>query len=158
MLKKVSFLLFVLLMTRHVCGFAQPDLKPFVSGSYQKILESNHNKAFMLVIWSIDCASCIKDMTLLNEIHTQNPALKLVLLAADETSAAEQAKQLLSKYKLDGLENWLFADENSEKLRFEIDPKWYGELPRTYFFNAAHQRVGMSGILSKKDILTKMAK
>jgi hypothetical protein len=52
----------------------------------------------------------------------------------------------------------MFSDENSDKLRFEIDPKWYGELPRTYFFNAAHQRVGMSGVLSKKEILAKLAK
>lgn len=158
MLKKISFLLLVLLMTCNVCAYAQPDIKSFVSGSYQQILENNAKKPFMLVVWSVDCSSCIKDMTLLNEIHRENPNLKIIMLAADEPSVGEQVKQLLSKYKMDAVENWLFADENSEKLRFEIDPKWYGELPRTYFFNAAHQRVGISGVLSKKDILAKIAK
>jgi hypothetical protein len=97
-------------------------------------------------------------MALLNEIHKENPALKMILLAADEPSASEQVKQLLNKYKMESVENWFFADENSEKLRFEIDPKWYGELPRTYFFNTDHQRVGISGVLSKKDILARLAK
>ena len=158
MLKKISFLVLVLVMTCNVCVYAQPDLKPFVSGSYQQMLDNNAKKPFMLVVWSLDCSSCIKDMTLLNEIHRENPALKIIMLAADEPSMGEQVKPLLSKYKMDGVENWLFADENTEKLRFEIDPKWYGELPRTYFFNAVHQRVGISGVLSKKDILAKMAK
>jgi thiol-disulfide isomerase/thioredoxin len=156
--KKVSLLLLVLLMSFNFRAYGQPDLKPFVSGSYQQILSNNAKKPFMLVVWSIDCSSCIKDMTLLNEIHQENPGLKIIMLAADEPSVGEQVKQLLSKYKMDAVENWLFADENAEKLRFEIDPKWYGELPRTYFFNAAHQRIGISGVLSKKDILAKIAK
>jgi thiol-disulfide isomerase/thioredoxin len=158
MSKKYSFCLLILFMSLHFCVYGQTVLQPFASGSYQQILANNAKKPFMLVIWSVDCSSCIKDMTLINEIHTENPALKIIMLAADEPSVAEQVKQLLSKYKLDTLENWMFSDENSDKLRFEIDPKWYGELPRTYFFNAAHQRVGMSGVLSKKEILAKLAK
>ena len=75
----------------------------------------------------------------------------MIMLAADEPSVAEQVKQLLSKYQLETIENWLFADDNAEKLRFEIDPKWYGELPRTYFFDSAHQRTGKSGVMSKED-------
>lgn len=156
MFKKISFLLLAFLMTHTVS--AQADLKPFVAGSYQQILKDNDKKPFMLVVWSLDCSSCIKDMTLLNEIHTQNPHLKMILLAADEPSMGEPIKQLLAKYKMESVENWLFADENAEKLRYEIDPKWFGELPRTYFFNAAHQRTGISGVLSKKDILAKIAK
>lgn len=158
MSKKFSFLWLVLLLSFNFCAYGQADLKPFVSGSYQQILANNAKKPFMLVVWSIDCSSCIKDMTLLNEIHKENPALKIVMLAADEPAAGEQVKQLLNKYKMDAVENWLFADENSDRLRFEIDPKWYGELPRTYFFDALHQRTGVSGVLSKKEILAKIGK
>ena len=28
-------------------------------------------------------------------------------------------------------ENWLFSDGFVERLRFEIDPAWQGEIPRT---------------------------
>jgi len=91
----------------------------------------------------------MKDLALLRDIHKQKPALKIILLAADELSASAQIHGILAKLQLTDLENWVFADGNDQKLRFEIDPKWYGEIPRTYFFNAAQQRTGISGVLSK---------
>ena len=123
-------------------------IKPFVSGSYQQILQENAGKGFMLVIWSLDCSSCIKDMELLHQIHTTRPALKIVMLSTDEVSASPEIEKLIAKYQLSDLDNWVFADDNSQKLRYQIDPSWYSELPRTYFFNAEHQREGISGALS----------
>ena len=82
----------------------------------------------------------------------------MVMIAADEPSAAGQIQQILEKNQLDGIENWAYADDNAEKLQYEIDPKWYGELPRTYFFDKAHQRIGVSGVLSKEDYEAMFAK
>lgn len=129
----------------------QADIKPFISGSYQQILANNANHPFMLVVWSIDCPSCLKDMALLSSIHKNKPELKMIMLAADDLSATDQIQQLLKKNQLSDIENWVFADENTQKLRFEIDPKWYGEMPRTYFLDAAHQRKGVSGVLTNDD-------
>lgn len=78
----------------------------------------------------------------------------MIMLATDDLSAMDQIQQILEKNQLSAIENWVFADENTQKLRFEIDPKWYGELPRTYFLDAAHQRTGVSGVLSKEDYET----
>ncbi len=74
----------------------------------------------------------------------------MIMLAADELSATEQIQTILEKHQLSDIENWVYADENPQKLQFEIDPKWYGELPRTYFFDKTHQRTGVSGVLSKE--------
>jgi thiol-disulfide isomerase/thioredoxin len=126
-------------------------LKPFVAGSYRHLLDSNAQKPFMLVIWSITCSSCLKDMALLNKMHKVNPKINMVMLSTDDVSATEQVQQILAKNELTGLENWLFADENPQKLRYEIDPRWYGELPRTYFLNKNHEREGVSGVLSQED-------
>ena len=126
-------------------------LKPFVPGSYQHLLDSNANKPFMLVIWSITCSSCLKDMALLNKMHKARPEINMVMLATDDASATDEVQQILAKNELTGLENWLFADENPQKLRYEIDSKWYGELPRTYFLNKKHEREGISGVLSQED-------
>ena len=132
----------------------QSTLKPFVSGSYQQMLDSHANQSFMLVIWSITCSSCLKDMALLNKIHKNNPDIKMVMLATDDVSATEQIQQILVKNELAGIENWLFADDNAQKLRYEIDPKWYGELPRTFFLNKKHEREGISGVLTQDDYET----
>jgi thiol-disulfide isomerase/thioredoxin len=126
------------------------ELKPFVPGSYQHILDGHANKPFMLVIWSITCSSCLKDMALLNKMHQANPNVDIVMLATDDASATDQVQQILAKNELTGLENWLFADDSPQKLRYEIDPRWYGELPRTYFLNKKHEREGVSGVLSRE--------
>lgn len=136
-------------------SFAEPaQLQPFAPGSYQQILDKHADKPLMLVIWSITCSSCLKDMALLNKMHKANPKIDFVMLATDDASATDQIEQILAKNDLSGLENWQFADENPQKLRYEIDPKWYGELPRSYFFNRKHEREGVSGILSQEDYET----
>jgi len=137
---------------------AQADPSAFTSGSYQQILAANANRPFMLVVWSINCPSCLKDMELLSNIHKSRPDLKMIMLATDEPSATELIQQVLEKNQLTGIENWAYADDNTEKLQYEIDPKWYGELPRTYFFDKAHQRTGVSGVLTQEDYDAMFAK
>lgn len=130
----------------------------FVSGSYQQILSNNTGKPFMLVIWSLTCSSCLKDMALLNRLHKNRPDIKMIMLATDGVAASDQIEKILQKNELTTLENWVYADENSQKLQYEIDSTWYGELPRTYFFNKAHQREGMSGVLTETNYLTNFDK
>lgn len=129
----------------------QGEIKPFLSGSYQQILSANPNQALMLAIWSVDCPSCLKDMDILSKLHEKHPALKIVMLASDDAEALPEIKRIIDSHKLGGLENWAFASDNPEKLRYEIDPAWYGELPRTYFFDAGHQRLGKSGAMSLEE-------
>ena len=38
---------------------------------------------------------------------------------------------MLDKAGLDKVESWRFADSFTERLEFEIDPQWHGELPYT---------------------------
>jgi hypothetical protein len=37
-----------------------------------------------------------------------------------------------------------------EKLRFEIDRRWYGEIPRTHFYDRAHQREIKTGLINQQ--------
>lgn len=159
-LKKLfSGLVFIFLASSNISAHAEDTpLNAFAAGSYQQILASNANQPFMLVIWSVNCSSCLKDMELLSNIHKSRPELKMIMLAADDLSVTEQIQQILGKSQLSGIDNWVFAEENTQKLRFEIDPKWYGELPRTYFFDKTHQRTGVSGVLSKEDYDAMFAK
>lgn len=136
----------------------EPALKSFTSGSYKQILAENADRPFMLVIWSLTCTSCIKDMELLSSIHKNRPDFKMIMLATDEIAETAQIQAILEKYQLSGIENWVYADENTQKLQYEIDPKWYGEQPRTYFFKRDHQREGVSGALSKEDFEKRIAK
>ncbi|HQV89296.1 MAG TPA: TlpA disulfide reductase family protein [Nitrosomonas sp.] len=128
----------------------QADLKYFTSGSYQQLLKEYADKPFVLMVWSIHCTTCLQKMPLLNELSKNMPGVNLVMLATDDASASDQVKSILVGNELNKLDNWIFADANAQKLRYEIDPKWYGEVPRTYFVDKNHQRVGVSGALSRE--------
>ena len=152
----VAVILLTMLGSQAQAG--EPALKPFTTGSYQQMLAGNARQPFMLVVWSITCSSCLKDMPLLNLIHKKRTELKIIMLAADDMSETGQIQPILEKNQLAGIENWAYADENTQKLQFEIDPKWYDELPRTYFFDKTHQRVAFSGVLSEADYDAELAK
>lgn len=132
--------------------------KPFRSDSYRQMLAASAHEPFLLAIWSVDCPSCLKDMANLKAIHEKHPALKIVMLAVDDGEALPEIRRIIAEERLETLENWVFADENPEKLRYEIDPAWFGELPRTYFFDAAHRRVGKSGALTMDEFEAELAK
>ena len=53
---------------------------------------------------------------------------------------------MLSASGLAGVENWTFADGFVERLRFEIDPAWHGELPLTILIGRDGTRTLMDGI------------
>jgi thiol-disulfide isomerase/thioredoxin len=153
-LKKFVLPLLVFMAVQHnVAQAEQATLKPFVEGSYQHIVTDANKQPFMLVVWSITCSSCLKDMALLSKLHTDKPDLKMVMLATDGAEAGKQVEDILVKNKLTTVENWNYADENIPKLQYEIDSTWYGELPRTYFFDKAQHRTGVSGVLTEADYL-----
>ena len=154
----LSVAVILLALVNNPAQAGQPVLKKFTSGSYQQILASKANQPFMLVVWSITCSSCLKDMALLSSIHKKRPELKMIMLATDDLSEAGQIQTILENSQLSSIENWVYADENTQKLQFELDPEWFGELPRTYFFDQAHQREGISGVLSKEDYEARFTK
>jgi thiol-disulfide isomerase/thioredoxin len=158
MKSKFLTLLFIGLAIFGTTVRAEPALKPFISGSYQQLLTSNAGKPFVLAVWSITCPSCIKDMAVLSAVHKAHPKVNIVMLSTDDIAESAEAQKILTSNHLAELENWIYAEENTQKLQFDIDPKWYGELPRTYFFDKAGQRDGVSGVLSKEDYEARIGK
>jgi hypothetical protein len=50
------------------------------------------------------------------------------------------------------VESWIFANDNHQQLRYAVDPRWYGELPRGYFYAADGSRRAHSGGLTRPQI------
>ncbi|WP_051149712.1 TlpA family protein disulfide reductase [Methylohalobius crimeensis] len=123
----------------------------FSAGSMEEIRD-RHRAPFLLILWSLDCPPCRRELKLLGETLQANPKLDLVLIATDGETRAEEAEQLLARYDLDQTESWIFRTANDMRLRYEIDPGWYGELPRSYFYLPDGKRVGYSGPLKPKQI------
>ncbi|MGR9107395.1 MAG: TlpA family protein disulfide reductase [Gammaproteobacteria bacterium] len=125
---------------------AKPELHAFESGSLQQIVENHADRPFLLVLWSVECPPCHKEMGELAKILDQK-GLQLIMVSTDSIDAAPEITRVLAKHGLGDIESWAFAGDNAQKLRFEIDPAWYGETPRSYFYDRFQNRTAVSGAL-----------
>ena len=125
---------------------AQAELSPFVGGSLQKIERQYKGKPFILAFWSATCTHCPTELKALGELSRKYPKLDVVLVAADTPAEAPELERLAQDYGVARQARWVFADAQPERLRYEIDRRWYGELPRTYFYDAKGARQGRSGV------------
>ncbi len=125
---------------------------PFVRGSQRHIVSSLAGQPFVLALWSLDCVYCRHDLALLSRLKMEHPQLRLVLVATDQAARRAEITPALATLGLDTEESWIFADGFTERLYYEIDPQWYGELPRTYFYEADGARTGISGKLEENAV------
>ncbi|HUW50572.1 MAG TPA: TlpA disulfide reductase family protein, partial [Sulfuricella sp.] len=128
-----------------VSPVAAQEISPFVSGSLEEIAAARQGKPFILSLWSLTCTHCREELSLLSGMVKKYPNLDLVLVATDTPEEAEAIGATLRQSGLGGAEAWVFADPFTERLRFEVDRKWHGELPRTYLYDPSHKAQAFSG-------------
>lgn len=128
------------------------ELKPFVAGSMQQIRAAHAGRPFVLVLWSLTCSHCQEELAQIGTLKRRHPQLNVVLVSTDTPDDAAALTATLARHGLARAEAWVYADGFSERLRFEIDPRWGGELPRTYFFDRAHAVTARSGALAPAEL------
>lgn len=141
-LVKISLML-ALMMSLQVCA---ESLKPFMASSRVEIEKAHQGQPMIMAFWSLDCTYCLDELNALGEFVKQHPKIKLVLVNADGLSTSQEVAKALKQSKLPvTYEAWQFADTDEERLRYNIDKTWYGELPRTYYYDNSHQVKAFSG-------------
>lgn len=133
-------------------ALATQEMKPFVRGSYQQIISARQGKPFIIGFWSLNCGYCKVELAMLKKLTKKYPKLDLVLVSTDTLEEEKMVSATLAKHSLNKTESWLFADSYADRLRFEIDKKWYGELPRTYFFSTNGEIKAISGKLEQNEV------
>ncbi|HVW63564.1 MAG TPA: hypothetical protein VHB01_01025 [Nitrosospira sp.] len=129
---------------------AMESVRPFTAGSFSQVLAARQGKPFILVLWSLDCQYCPTELKILSELRRSHPQLDVVLVSTDTVGDGPQLVARTESYGMKKIEQWVFAEDVPERLRLEIDGRWYGEVPRTYFFDQKHQREVKSGLVNKK--------
>ena len=133
-------------------GYATQQLSHFKLDSYQTILQQNKQQSFLMVLWSLDCLPCIKELKMLGKFHQKYPQHKLVLISTDTKNQSDEIIKLITEYGLQTVDQWVF-DGSFQYLRHSIDPAWYGELPRGYFFKPNKSRIASSGQLHRNQLM-----
>jgi thiol-disulfide isomerase/thioredoxin len=114
-------------------GSAAPgELHPFGRGSWKAIRAAYAGRPVVVHFWGVTCGPCRVEMPRLGKFLKERPDLNLVMINADLVPDAPEAiSAMLSETGLAGAENWMFSDGFVERLRYEVDPKWHGEIPMT---------------------------
>lgn len=140
--------LLLLFMSLSIGGAAYADhVRHFTADSYKRIEQARDGRPFVLAFWSVSCSHCPSELRALARLQRQYPRLDIVLVATDTPQDADDASRLAAEYGLSASEQWIFADDVPERLRFAIDRRWHGELPRTYFFDGRNAPAGVSGVI-----------
>ncbi|MCD6706942.1 MAG: TlpA family protein disulfide reductase [Thiobacillus sp.] len=124
---------------------------PFTTDGLARIKAKYAGRPFILSLWSVnECSYCIAELTLFGKLAKAHKDLPLVLVATDSREFSPAIEETLRQYGLGRIDSWVFDDAVPERLRAAIDPSWYGEVPRTYLYDARHQREPIVGMLGEQ--------
>lgn len=128
---------------------AEIALQAFRPDSFEQIRASHAGKPFVVVLWGLECAYCESSFAALAQAQ-QKQGFPVVTIATDSVDDPQARRLIMKKLEATGLasEPWAFGAAPAEQLRYTIDPKWFGEMPRTYWFNAQGEKRAYSGELS----------
>lgn len=103
------------------------DIRPFGPDSWAALRAGHAGRPLVVHLWSLTCAPCLAELPQWGRVKD----VDLVLVSTDPIEQAPRMAATLHKAGLDRVESWAFADPFTERLRFQIDRRWRGELPRT---------------------------
>lgn len=123
------------------------ELLPFDAESMARIRQEMAGQPFLLAFWSVHCEPCRDEMPQWRVLRQRFPGVHVLLVAADEPGEHGRVLDFLAAHDLTGVRTYAYDDAFAERIRHSVDPRWRGELPRAYFFDAAHRVSARSGRL-----------
>jgi thiol-disulfide isomerase/thioredoxin len=128
------------------------SLQAFSHEAFKILKKEKLDERWLIVLWSLDCPACFKELKLIQTLQDSNKdkRLNVVFINVDDSDEVElERNQVISFYKMNNFDNFYFTDAMADKSRYQIDPSWFGELPRSYFVNENGKLQGKSGLLDE---------
>ncbi|HEY9164282.1 MAG TPA: hypothetical protein VIN57_06695 [Magnetovibrio sp.] len=132
----------------------ETKVQPFVKGSLAEITKARAGKPYLLVFWSMYCAPCVEEMQTWKSLRETRDDFDIVMVSTDPMEKAEKLTYMLGLKGLSGVESWAFADRMTARIRYDVDPKWRGELPRIHFVGANGQHTPVIGKVGESRVIT----
>jgi thiol-disulfide isomerase/thioredoxin len=111
--------------------------QPLGRGSWQQLRQQHAGRPMIVHFWGVTCGPCLAELPRWGEFIREKPGAGIVLVSADPVMAEENiVTGALAKAGCAAAENWMFADPFTERLVYEVDPNWGGELPYTVLIGA----------------------
>lgn len=124
------------------------ELRPLARGDYGRLVAELPRPA-VVMFWALDCAYCREEMQALAPWLRRQRGIALATINTDGAELAAQSAPVIARAGLPAGNAWIFADV-PERLRHEVDPAWYGELPRTHLLGRDGSVETVSGTLTRE--------
>jgi thiol-disulfide isomerase/thioredoxin len=129
------------------------QLRPFVRGSWQDVLRWHAGRPTLVHFWGVTCGPCKVELPVHGQFMKDHAAIDVVTISADLVPNLPGAtRSMLDTAGLWSAENWIFSDGFVERLRFEIDPTWQGDIPRTILISREGAITTIEGSVEMKDL------
>lgn len=145
--------LLALLLAVASAGAQAADLQSFGRGSWTKLRATHDGQPTVVHFWGLTCAPCLVEMPEWGKLQAERPDMRLVMVAADPVPQdPARVNDMLARADLARAENWAFTDRFNERLRYEIDPAWAGELPRTLLIDRDGKETVLTGVADLAEV------
>lgn len=107
------------------------DFKPYGRGAFAGIVKAHAGRPLMIHFWSVTCPPCIAELPQWAKMLEAQKGVDIVFVNTDGEEDRARAQARVEKAGLGKATHYGFADDFVEKLYFEADRTWRGELPFT---------------------------
>ena len=125
------------------------DFRPYARGSFAELRQTHEGRPLLVHFWSMTCAPCLAELSDWARLGAEKTAIDMVFVNVDGERDRAKAAAQLEKAGLAGAAHYGLADDLLERLFFEVDPIWRGELPFTAMIDAKGRLTTMAGLLNE---------
>lgn len=112
-------------------GAAAFDFKPYARGAFAQLTKAHAGRPLIVHFWSVTCPPCLVELPQWAKFAAEKRGIDLVFVNTDSDEDRARAQARIEKAGLSNADHYGFADDFVEKLYFEADKTWRGELPFT---------------------------
>jgi thiol-disulfide isomerase/thioredoxin len=125
------------------------DPRPFMRGSWQELRQEHRGRPMVVHFWGLTYGPCLVELPQWGKLLRERPNVDIVMIAADPVQDEPEAVAgALSRAGCSTAESWMFADQFTERLAYEVDPQWAGELPYTLLIDSNGAAKAMLGAVN----------
>jgi thiol-disulfide isomerase/thioredoxin len=121
------------------------EFKPYARGSFTELRKAHAGRPLLVHFWSATCAPCIAELSDWARIAHEGKGVDILFVNVDGEHDRVKAGARLEKAGLAGAVHYGFADDFLDRLFFEVDPTWRGELPFTAMVDSSGKLVTLTG-------------
>lgn len=129
------------------------DFKPYGRGDYPALLKAHAGRSLIVHFWSVTCPACVAELPQWAKLIDSRKDIDVVFVDTDDAEERDRAAMRLEKAGLASVAHYGFADSFAEKLYYEVDRDWRGELPYTVLIAQDGARTSVAGGLDDPDMV-----